>query len=104
MRFDKVVQNNPALFREYMKRIPTVDLSLCEYDKSRRVLKLASEYFGMPYEFYMKSHHTGKTVRFKVVGPGDKLFDEDQWDGEQQIYRPLGDVPGVDHLVIYHAY
>ena len=87
-----------------MKNIPTVDLSFCEYDKSRKVLKMASEYFGMPLTFFVKSHHTGKVVRFVPVTPADKLFDQDQWDGEQQIYRPLGDVPGVDHMVIYNQY
>lgn len=84
--------------------IPTVSLKLCEYDKSRKVLKLASEYFGMPLTFFVESHHTGKQVRFVPVTPADKLFDQDQWDGEQQIYRPLGNVPGVDHMVIYNQW
>jgi hypothetical protein len=84
--------------------IPTVDLKYCEYDKNRKVLKMASEYFGMPSKFYVKSHHTGKTVAFVAVGEHDVLFDEDGWDGEQQIYRPVGNVPGVDHMVIYHQW
>ena len=87
-----------------MTAIPTIPLDLCDYDKTRKVLKLASEYIGMPREFFVNSHHTGKDVRFVVVGPEDKLFDQDQWDGEQQVYRPIGNVPNVDHLVIYHAW
>ena len=87
-----------------MREIPVVGLEKCEYDKSRKVLKLVSEYVGMPKTFFVRSHHTGKEVRFVVVGPEDRLFDQDQWDGEQQVYRPLGNVPGVDHMVIYHAY
>jgi hypothetical protein len=85
-----------------MTAIPSVSLKLCEYDKSRKVLKLASKYFGMPRTFYVKSHHTGKEVRFTAVTVHDVLCDEDGWDGEMQIYRPLGNVPGVDHMVIYH--
>ena len=85
-------------------QIPTVPLSRCEFDKERRVLKLASEFFGMPSTFFVKSHHTGKEVRFVTVGESDKLFDPDGWDGEQQIYRPVGNVPNVDHMVIYHAW
>jgi hypothetical protein len=85
-------------------QIPSIDLSKCDYDKSRKVLKLVSEYIGMPRQFFVKSHHTGKEVRFVVVGPEDKLFNEDGWDGEMCVYRPQGNVPGVDHLVIYHAY
>jgi hypothetical protein len=85
-------------------QIPTVDLKLCEFDKKRKVLKLASEYFGMPRQFFVKSHHTGKEVRFVEIGPHDVLYDEDGWDGEQKIYRPQGNVPNVDYLVIYHQY
>ena len=87
-----------------MNSIPTVELSKCEYSKERKVLKLASEYFGMPRQFDVKSHHTGKTIRFAVVQHGDPLFDEDGWDGEYCVYRPVVDIPNVDHLVIYHQY
>ena len=85
--------------------IPTVKLQWCEFDKARRVLKLASEFVGMPAQFFVESHHTGRVIRFTPVVPGDKLFDPDQWDGEQQIYRPVSGSPlNVDYLVIYHAY
>jgi hypothetical protein len=87
-----------------MKTIPTVNLSRCEFDKNRKVLKLASEYIGMPREFFVKSHHTGKEVRFVAVGPEDKLFDQDGWDGEQCIYRPTSVSTNVDHMVIYNQY
>jgi len=97
-------QHYPLPALEDEPKIPTVSLKLCEYDKTRRVLKLASEFFGMPREFFVKSHHTGKEVRFTVVSEHDVLFDQDQWDGEQQIYRPVGTVPGVDHMVIYHQW
>lgn len=101
---DKVVENNPALFRAYMKSIPTVDLKLCEFDGKRKVLKLASEYFGMPREFYVRSHHTGKVVRFVAICQGDPLWDEDGWDGEQCVYRPVESNTKVDYMVIYHAW
>jgi len=83
-----------------------VGLNLCEYDKERRVLKLASEYAGMPSELFVESHVTGRTVRFVPVTESDVLFDQDQWDGEQQIYRPASSEMSarVDHLVIYHQY
>jgi hypothetical protein len=104
VKLDKTVANNPALFRAYMRQIPAVDLRRCEYVRERRVLKLASEFMGMPREFYVNSHHTGKQVRFVAVGPEDVLFDEDQWDGEQQIYRPVGNVPNVEYMVIYNQW
>lgn len=104
---DAKVLNNPALFRAAMRnlaKIETVPMLYCEFDRARRVLKLASEFCGMPAQLCVKSHYTGKTVRFKVVEPNDPLYDPDQWDGEQQIYRPVVPVPNVDHLVIYHQW
>lgn len=81
-----------------------VPLRMCEYDKTNRTLKLASEFFGMPAEFFVHSHFTDKEVRFTAIGEHDVLFDQDQWDGEMQIYRPVGGLPNVDHMIIYHAW
>lgn len=99
--------NLPSVVRaqaERERKMPTVDLKLCEYNKQTKVLKLASEYMGMPSEFLVVSHYTGETVRFSQVGPHDVLYDEDGWDGEQKIYRPQGVVPGVDYMVIYNQW
>lgn len=82
--------------------IPTVSLKLCEYSKTRKVLKLTSCHIGKPRQFYVVSHATGKEFRFVAVGPEDNLFDQDQWDGEQQIYRPVGHCPRIDYMVIYN--
>ena len=83
--------------------IPVVDLKFCEYDKTRRVLKLASEYVGMPLTFFVRSHHTGKEVRFVPVTPADVLFDQDQWDGEQMVYKTKGPTNKAEYLVLYHS-
>ena len=85
-----------------MKNIPSVDLSKCRFNSSSKVLALTSDHVGMPLELFIKSHHTGKEVRFTIVDENDILFDQDGWDGEQCIYRPVGNVPNVDHLVIYN--
>jgi len=87
----------------------TVSLKHCDYVKERRQLRLASEFFAgcFPKEFFVESHHTGRVVRFTVVGPEDKLFDQDQWDGEMMIYRPVGGesaIQKVDHLVVEHQW
>lgn len=104
---DPILLNNPAIVRAHDKQkreLPRVDLKFCDFDKKHKVLRLASEYFGMPPEFFVVSHHTGKEVRFKVVDEHDVLFDPDGWDGELCIYRPVGNIPNVNYLVIYHAY
>ena len=79
-----------------------VSTAQCDYDKQRKVLSLPSEVIGMPLTFWVRSHHTGKIVRFVPVNPADRLYDQDGWDGEQQIYRPIVAVPNVDHMVIYN--
>lgn len=58
----------------------------------------------MPAEFFVRSHHSGKTVKFSVVRDTDPLFDQDGWDGEMCIYRPETPLKNVDHLIIYHQY
>jgi hypothetical protein len=86
--------------------IHTIDLRHCEYNKNLKILKVSSEIFSgsFPSQFFVRSHHTNKEVMFVPVGPQDRLFDQDGWDGEQQIYRPIGNVPNVDYMVIYHTY
>jgi len=87
-----------------------VPLSTCEYDKQRRTLCIA--YKDLPVQFkgggfpagvLIHSEKTGRMVSFYPVGPNDRLYDEDQWDGEQQIYRPNVALETVDHLVIHYG-
>lgn len=82
--------------------LPTAELKCCYYDKKRKVINMASDFIGKPLEFFLHSHHTGKTIHFKAIDEGDIMFDQDQWDGEQQIYRPVENLPGVDYMVIYN--
>lgn len=87
---------------EQAQTIPTVSLEDCQYDRETRKIFLSSNHIGMPREFFVHSPRTGRDIRFVAVGPEDVLFDQDQWDGEQQIYRPVGVVPTVDYMVIFN--
>ena len=89
-----------------MNTVPNVELGRCDYDRKRKVLKLASEIFSgrFPRKFVVRSHHTGRQIEFTVVGENDPLFDQDCWDGEMCIYRPVGQVPNVDYLVVHHQW
>ena len=93
-----------------------VPLSSCEYDKQRRTLCIAYKDLpiqlkalellkgrGFPQSINIHSEKTGRTVQFYPVGPNDRLYSEDQWDGEQQIYRPNVALETVDHLVIHYG-
>ena len=78
-----------------------VSLDMCQYNRKMKQLTLPASVIGMPREFFVKSHVTQKEVRFTAIHPSDVLYDQDQWDGVQQIYRPTTDLNTVDHLVIY---
>jgi cobalt-zinc-cadmium efflux system membrane fusion protein len=59
-------------------------------------------------EVAITANRTGIVVERKVsqgqvAQPGDPLFCEDGWDGEQQIYRPIRDIKNVEYLVIHHG-
>jgi hypothetical protein len=87
-----------------MSQIDTIPLKFCTFDKERRVLRVASEFCGMPRAVAILSEYTGKKVIFVRIGPGDPLYDEDGWDGERAVYRPYEPQARVDHLVIYNEY
>jgi hypothetical protein len=84
--------------------IPVVTLDKCEFKPLVGELSLASEYVGMPAKLRVRSHKTGRSVMFHVVEPGDRLYDEDGWDGEMCVYRPAEADTPVKYLVIYHQY
>lgn len=89
--------------------IPTISLKYCDYYKDTKTLRVSSEFFAgtFPKNFFVESHHTGRVVRFTAIGPEDKLFNHDQWDGEMMIYRPVSSefqVQKVDHLVMVHEW
>ena len=82
-----------------------VSLRVFEYLPERKCLTSPSKNFNgrIPISLSVTSHHTEETVQFRPVQPGDPLFCEDGWDGEQQIYRPIRDIKNVEYLVIHHG-
>ena len=84
-------------------KIPRVPLKMCDWNKGAKRLTLASEFCGMPSELIVDSP-SGTSVKFRRIGENHPQFDQDQWDGEQQIYEPCIPVPNIETLVIYHAH
>lgn len=84
----------------------TVSTQVCDFNKNKKFLSIASKFFGgtFPNTFFVESHHTKRTVMFYAVQPGDVLFDEDQWDGEQMIYQPAENLKNIDYMVVYHGW
>ena len=89
-----------------MKDIPVIPLEKMEWHKDRKMLTIPSEYCGMPAKFFVKSHHTGRIVLFQPVDENDAMFDQDQWDGEQQIYKPVDSemATNAKYVTIYNQY
>ena len=70
--------------------VSTVGLELCHYKAHCGKLELSTAHTNdrLPASIFIQSHRTGRVVRFSKVTETDPLFDQDQWDGEQQVYRP----------------
>ena len=84
--------------------LPVVPLRHCSFNRKNLALRLASEFVGMPSALVIEGVYN--SVKFIPVPEGHRLFDPDQWDGEQMVYIPE---PGakcgwVRSLVIYHEY
>lgn len=82
----------------------TITLKDCGYNAETKSLRISSEFFGMPSKFSVYSHHSGRTVEFIRIYMDDPMFDPDQWDGEQQIYRPVQKTKNVEYCVIYNQW
>jgi len=76
------------------------DLSLFIWNKDRGSLVMRNFSHQFPNQFTVRSHHTGKEVKFVRVTANDNLYDQDMWDGEQMVYRPFGDVPNVNYAAL----
>lgn len=78
--------------------IPVFNLAEFEWNKaSKRLVNPCASSF--PRQFFIKSP-SGKEVRFVVVGPEDVAYDQDQWDGCQQVYRPTTHLDTVEFAVL----
>jgi len=77
-------------------------VSDCEWSAATGVLHLEVNY-RFPKNLTIHSERTGKSIQFMPVPYGHKLFDEDQWDGEMQVYIPVNpdQCEKVSHLVAY---
>ena len=79
----------------------------CVYQPTRKRLTISTAKIAgsiiFPHTVYVKSHFTNKQLTFKPIKETHQDFDQDQWDGEQQIYEPIDakDNVNVKTLVIY---
>lgn len=66
--------------------IPVIKLALFDHNKVKKTLQLSSEPYGIPEQFYVESHKTGRTVLF--VQDIDDMMSNEFYDGEAVSYKP----------------
>ena len=79
-----------------------INSSSCLFDAKAKQLTVSADVFDwyFPKRILVISSHTKREVWFKCVEPGDRFFDEDQWDGEMQVYVPEVELANVEKLVV----
>jgi hypothetical protein len=90
--------------------VMAVPLDKCSYfPKTKKLfvplsaLKSTTGESRYPKSFFVRSHFTNNLLEFKVIGTGDPLYDQDQWDGEIMVYRPHSGVASkIDYAVLAH--
>ena len=88
-----------------MRTSAQVSLRVFNYLPERKCLASPSSNFkgSFPISLSVTSHHTEETIQFVPINSADPLFCQDNWDGEQQIYRPVKTIKNVEYLVIHHG-
>lgn len=83
---------------------PTINLALFEYIRKKHTLQISSEPYGMPTEFFVRSHKTGRVVHF--VPDTDDMIANEFYDGEAVSYKPAAhELPcGIIRAFIIHQY
>jgi hypothetical protein len=82
--------------------ILTISTDDCKFSAKDRALYTTRDRIGsMPSRLYVESPSTGRKILFKTIGPDHPKFDEDGWDGMQNIYEPVEHLPKVDLLYVF---
>jgi hypothetical protein len=87
-----------------MKMKDVISLKVCSYLKKEKSLKISSEFFAgsFPREFYVRSHHTNKVVKF--IYDEEKAKRQEFWDGEYAEYIPEVPMKNIERAVVIHEY
>jgi len=77
-----------------------IPLKLFLFSKEKKYLQISSEVFSgsFPREFYIRSHHTDKVVKFVLDEEKAKLHEF--WDGEMAEYIPSVPMKNVKCVVV----
>ncbi len=93
-----MITKETAMPEQY--EMPSFNLFLFDWNMDRGTLVMRNYNHPFPKEFMVRSHRTGKEVRFVRVSMYDVLYDQDMWDGMQMLYSPTGLVPNVNYAAL----
>lgn len=65
---------------------PVIPLALFEYSKKKHTLQLSRDCYGIPTDFFVESHKTGRVVHF--VPDEEDMMANEFYDGEARSYKP----------------
>ncbi|NDB82506.1 MAG: hypothetical protein EB127_07170 [Alphaproteobacteria bacterium] len=82
---------------------PTMlSLEKCKWQKNLNQLS-TSWNIRFPREVCVYNPKTGKNRTYFYLSDTDPRFDQDQWDGEQMVYKTSELTNNAEYLVLYHT-
>ena len=82
---------------------PTMlSLENCKWQKNLNQLS-APWNISFPREIFVYNPKTSKYKTYFHLHDNDPRFDQDQWDGEQMVYKTSELTNNAEYLVLYHS-
>ena len=83
---------------------PIVYLSLKECKWQKHLNQLTTPWnSSFPREVTIHNQHTDTLRLYTQINDTDPRFDQDQWDGEQMVYKTHLPTNNAEYLVLYHS-
>ena len=84
------------------KQIVYLSLEECKWQKHLNQLTTPWN-SSFPREVTVHNQHTGTLRLYTQIKDTDTRFDQDQWDGEQMVYKTHSPTNNAEYLVLYHT-
>ena len=84
------------------KPVALVSLEKCKWQKNLNQLTVPWR-SNFPIEITVHNPKTNTHRLYTRISDTDPRFDQDQWDGEQMVYKTHGLTNNAEYLVLYHS-
>ena len=82
--------------------IAKISLEKCKWQKNLNQLTVPWN-SNFPKEITVHNPKTDTHRLYTQISDTDPRFDQDQWDGEQMVYKTHGPTNNAEYLVLYHS-